>query len=1226
MSRQYPLLRWGNLLTILLSLSVCLLWINKPLYAQPSGVGMSEGARVGITITSKDVALAQKMADEIKASIDKSISEINLSIGALQDSTGTITTLFEGLKNDKVRSEQEHQHPVFIEILEKELKVIEQNINVNAELISVYKDSVGVYQGLAKVYDDRVSLLESGITLPDNVVEMPVAQISSVKKEADVAKDYISSSQSNMKEKEALVLFFTQELEDVRGRLASREEDVARDLELQVKAVDGNSALASMVREKATGILLRQKAVDAQWITIFKTRLETTKIRYDKAVQSLKNAELNADLLMEKSHRLEEIFNTGQAKKKDVPKVAAREAVTKEQRVEGSPIVKAAEGVSRVTERGTSSAADVAAESVQREKWVKDLEAEVQHLSKVVAQRKDALITEGKQRFKDATEYKKTTSDIEFMLSSAHSLKETKELQDMQNVVDAQIARLADTMRDVEEGITALKEEQKHSSHNVSLAHEEESVLKDEIASFDNKELGRKVIEYTQRKMDALGEDVELIAARINILNERLDSAKNAVASLKKAKDKLITIEAANVWTRMRSTISVQTLKAIGRDIFDCYSNFKLFPTTVLNNVKEVISLLVNKKDAVSFWLKCGSLLILITVYYISQRYLRRWCARTMDTLQKAGSVSFYRGRLFPILLLVLQKNVNRMLLAILSLVIPAVWNVWTPFVVAAICVLAIFAVYKVLKRFLIESFHPGKEGKVLFPSLVYLSSEQWYRALNSILIFSLITLSTIAILAAFNYKTDAIELLWFIYRLGMLILVLWLASQRALIFRLLPGTSTPLGKIVHRIVIVVYPIFITFVVSLFAIRSLGYPVLSYVLLKISIKSFIIAIIAFTVWKFVHSRIGLLREVRFKKIETNLNTDGQKRFCKVTDIFNISCQTIISLVTAIIIIRVWVSAFSNAIASPAAPYTVRKTFGYIGEFFSAIGSGMQYRFVFSEGRYTTPLKMFIAMAVLFTSFFAARYIKTLLEEKVLHKLPIERGIKHALSTLSRYFVVGIAALIALNMAGIPLQSLTFFAGAFGIGVGFGMQNIISNFVSGIILLLERPMRVGDVITLDDGSVGTVDKLSVRSTTITTADGVTLIVPNSKFVESKITNLTHTKTAIRGCVKIGVAYGSNTVQVRDCLLAVAKKNPNVRVDHEPVVRFAAFGDNSLDFELYFWVDDATKRMPTLSELNFAVDDAFRKNNIEIAYPQRDIHIRSVVPFQLQDPGGRHKEEG
>lgn len=1220
MSTLYLLLIRGKILTILLSLSIVLLGVTMPLCAQPSGTG------TGITIKPEDVALAQKMAGEIKAGIDKSICDINLSLSELQGNTGALTALFDGLKKDKERFEQEHQHPALIEMLEKELKVVEQNVNVNAELIAVYKDAVSAHQSLAKVYDDRVSLLKSGITLSENVAELPAAMISTMKKEADVAKDYISLSQINMKDKEALVSFFTQELEDVKERLSGRVEEVARSLELLVKEVAGNDELVSRMSEKAKDVLFRQKAVNDQWVTVFKIRLETTKVRYDKAVLSLKNAELNADLLMEKSYRLQEIVNKLPAKQEDNPKVAAQDGMAKNREVLAPASVAADKGVSPASETEKTSGADAARESARREKWVKELEAEAQRLSKGVAQRKDDLITEGKQRFKDASENKKVASDIESMLSAAHSLKDIKEIHNMYDVVNAQIDRFTDMTKELEEGIANLKEEQKQASHNVFLAHEEETALKDEIASFDDKELGRKATEYARRKMDALEEDVVLIAARLNIRNERLDMTRRAVESLGTAKDKLVAIEAANVWTRMRSTISVQTLKTIGRDVADGYGNFKLLPKMVLNRGKEIVVSMLSKKDTASFWLKCAGLLIVIAIYYFSQRYLRRWCGRGMDVLLRAGSVSFYRGRLFPMLLLVLQQNVNRVLLAVLSLAIAAVLDVWTPFAVAVIYVLAIFAVYKVLKRSLAESFHPGKGSKVLFPSLVYLSSEQWYRALNSILVFSLITLSAIAILSAGNYKADVLELLWFVYRLGMLILVLWLASQRALIFRLLPGASTPLGKIIHRAVTVIYPIFIAFVVSLFAIRSLGYPVLSYVLLKISIKSFIIAMVAFVVWKYAYSRVNRLREVRFKKIETALNAEGQKRFCKATDIVNLSCQSIISLVTAIIIIRVWVSAFSNVIVSPAAPYTVQTAFGYIGGFFSAIGSGMQYKFVFSEGRYTTPLKMIIALIVLFASFFAARHIKTLLEEKVFSKLPIERGIKHALSTLSRYFVIGIAVLIGLNMAGIPLQSLTFFAGAFGIGIGFGMQNIINNFVSGIILLFERPMRVGDVITLDDGSVGTVDKLSVRSTTITTADGITVIVPNSKFVDSKITNLTHPKSAVRGCIKVGVAYGSNTAQVRDCLLAVARQNPNVRVDREPVVRFAAFGDNSLNFELYFWVDDATKRMPTLSELNFAVDEAFRKNNIEIAYPQRDIRIRSVVPFQLQDDGGRHKVEG
>ncbi|MEK7289604.1 MAG: hypothetical protein AAB067_05450, partial [Planctomycetota bacterium] len=878
--------------------------------------------------------------------------------------------------------EQEHQHPAFIEMLEKELKVIEQNGNVNAELAAVYKDAVSAHQGLAKVYDDRVSLLESGITLPDNVAEMPAALMSTMKKEADVAKDYISLSQINMKDKEALVLFFTQELEDVEKRLAGRVEDVASSLELLVKEAAGNDELVSRMREKAKDVVSRQKTVNDQWVTVFKSRLETTKVRYDKAVLSLKNAELNADLLKEKSHRLQEIVNKLPAKQEDEPKIAVQGGVVKDREAQAPASAKADGGASSVSEIEKAASADAATESARRVKWVKDLEVEAQRLSKGLAQRKDDLITEGKQRLKDSEEYKKVASEIERMLSTAHSLKDIKEIQNLYDVVNAQVDRFTDMMRELETGIANLKEEQQHAAHYVSLAHEEEFALKDEIASFDDKELGRKATEYTRRKRDALEEDVVLIAARLNILNERLDTARRAMEFMGKAKDKLVAIEAANVWTRMRSTISIQTLKTIGRDVADGCGNFTLLPKTVLNQGKEIVSSMLSKKDTAYFWLKCGGLLIVIAAYYFFQRYLRRRCGEVMGALLQAGSVSFYRGRLFPMLLLVLQQNVNRVLLATLSLAIAAVLNVWTPFAVAVIYVLAIFAVYKVLKRSLIESFHPGKGSKVLFPSLVYLSSEQWYRALNSILVFSLITLSTVAVLSACNYKPDVLELLWFVYRLGMLILVLWLASQRALIFRLLPGTSTSLGTIIHRAVTVIYPAFIAFVVSLFAIRSLGYPVLSYVLLKISIKSFIIAIVAFAVWKYAYSRLNRLRDVRFKKIEADLNAEGQKRFCKVTDIFNLSCQSLITLVTAIIIIRVWVSAFSNAIVSPAAPYAVQTAFGYIGGFFSAIGSGMQYKFIFSEGRYTTPLKMIIALIVLFVSFFAARHIKALLEEKV----------------------------------------------------------------------------------------------------------------------------------------------------------------------------------------------------------------------------------------------------
>ena len=171
------------------------------------------------------------------------------------------------------------------------------------------------------------------------------------------------------------------------------------------------------------------------------------------------------------------------------------------------------------------------------------------------------------------------------------------------------------------------------------------------------------------------------------------------------------------------------------------------------------------------------------------------------------------------------------------------------------------------------------------------------------------------------------------------------------------------------------------------------------------------------------------------------------------------------------------------------------------------------------------------------------------------------------------------------------------------------------------------MRVGDVITLEDGTLGTIEKISARSTTISTPDEITITVPNSKFIESRITNWTHPRTRMRGNVKVGVSYNSDPELVKEVLMEIVKQNPNVRTYPEPFVRFAEFGDSALLFELYFWADNPGKRWFTQSELNFAIAKAFRKKNIEIAFPQRDIHIRSVVPFPihgLPDQGYRNQE--
>jgi small-conductance mechanosensitive channel len=179
-----------------------------------------------------------------------------------------------------------------------------------------------------------------------------------------------------------------------------------------------------------------------------------------------------------------------------------------------------------------------------------------------------------------------------------------------------------------------------------------------------------------------------------------------------------------------------------------------------------------------------------------------------------------------------------------------------------------------------------------------------------------------------------------------------------------------------------------------------------------------------------------------------------------------------------------------------------------------------------------------------------------------------------------------------------------------------MQNIINNLVSGIIIFFEKPIKIGDVITLDKELAGKVEKISIRSTMITTFDRKTVVVPNSKFLESNVVNWIHGgDMLLRSKILVGVAYGSDTELVKSCLLSVVGSHPDVKKYPEPLVRFAEFGDSSLNFELYFWAHIQDRWM-AISDMNFAIDKIFRENNIEIPFPQRDLHIRSGKPIEKE----------
>lgn len=252
--------------------------------------------------------------------------------------------------------------------------------------------------------------------------------------------------------------------------------------------------------------------------------------------------------------------------------------------------------------------------------------------------------------------------------------------------------------------------------------------------------------------------------------------------------------------------------------------------------------------------------------------------------------------------------------------------------------------------------------------------------------------------------------------------------------------------------------------------------------------------------------------------------------------------------------------------------------------------------------------LFYLTILILALFYATAKLNTWIVERLLSKSRVDLGVRHAIGTIVRYIVVALGSIIILQTAGIDLSALTVVFGALGVGVGFGLQSITNNFVSGIILLLERPIKVGDRIEVGDVH-GDVVNISPRATTIVTNDNIAIIVPNADFISSKVVNWSYTNRDVRFNFPIGVAYGSEPEKVRRVLLEVARAHRGVLKEPGPSVLFSEFGDSSLNFLLQVWTRDFSTIPRVLrSELYFAISQAFKDHEIEIPFPQRDLHIK------------------
>jgi small-conductance mechanosensitive channel len=258
---------------------------------------------------------------------------------------------------------------------------------------------------------------------------------------------------------------------------------------------------------------------------------------------------------------------------------------------------------------------------------------------------------------------------------------------------------------------------------------------------------------------------------------------------------------------------------------------------------------------------------------------------------------------------------------------------------------------------------------------------------------------------------------------------------------------------------------------------------------------------------------------------------------------------------------------------------------------------------------------FVVLLVVFV-----RFGRRLLRDRVLKYSSFDRGQRFAIERIFGYLIFTAGLLIGLQSEGINLTTLALLGGTIGIGIGLGLQTIAKNFASGLILLLENPVKVGDRIQIGD-LLGDVILIGGRATWVRTNDNVVIIVPNSEFIESRVTNWTANDRRVRIAVPLGVSYGSDPGQVREILLDVAGKHADVLSEPPSDVIFCGFGDSSLDFELRVWTVAQVQTPQVMrSELYFTIFEAFRRRNIEIPFPQRDLHLRSSeIPLPFTPAG-------
>jgi small-conductance mechanosensitive channel len=282
----------------------------------------------------------------------------------------------------------------------------------------------------------------------------------------------------------------------------------------------------------------------------------------------------------------------------------------------------------------------------------------------------------------------------------------------------------------------------------------------------------------------------------------------------------------------------------------------------------------------------------------------------------------------------------------------------------------------------------------------------------------------------------------------------------------------------------------------------------------------------------------------------------------------------------------------------------------IGDIAGFLWKAMEFKLFEINQTPVTVSSLVMFFLILFVFYLISRLFNRGLLKKILNKSSLEQATQYTITRIGHYILMIIGSIVAFQFVGIDLSGLAVIFGLLSVGIGFGLQNITSNFVAGLILLFERPIKIGDRVVVGD-TEGDVIAINMRATTILSLDNIAIIVPNSEFISSNVINWSYGDTKVRIIIEVGVSYGSDLKSVIKALREVADNNPAVLAKPQPDVLLDSFGDSSWNMKLRVWIDHPQRHHLIRSEINCAIVDKFREYGVEIPFPQRDLHFKTPM---------------